>query len=89
VSDESRDEVSEPAGSAYPSKEFGKTPPPLDGSIVACPSCVSGRRRIGIFRRIACPDCLGSGVQGYGHAALRVFEEWVNGLPSKRDEAGE
>jgi hypothetical protein len=89
VSEESRDEVSEPPGSAYPSKEFGKTPPPEDGSVVACPSCVSGRRRIGIFRRIACPDCLGSGVQGYGHAALRVFEEWLNDLPPKRDEASE
>jgi hypothetical protein len=89
VSEESRDELSESVGSAYPSKEFGKTPPPEDGSIVPCPSCVRGRRRIGIFRRIACPDCLGSGVQGYGFIALQVFEEWVEGLPSKRDGAGE
>jgi hypothetical protein len=86
VSEESRDE---PAGFAYPSKEFGQTPPPEDGSIVPCPSCVSGRLRIGIFRRIGCPDCLGSGIQGYGFSALSVFEDWVDDPPSDGEEAGE
>jgi hypothetical protein len=89
VSEESQDELIEPVGSAYPSKEFGKTPPPEDGSIVPCPSCVSGRQSIGVIHLIACPDCLGSGVQGYGFSALRVFEEWVEGLPSNRDAVGE
>lgn len=71
---------------SYPSKDFGQTPPPPDGTIVACPACVNGRKRD--FCRRACPDCLGSGVQGYGFTALQVFEEWVAG-PSVGDEADE
>lgn len=67
-------------GRAYPSKEFGQTPPPADGSIAACPVCVDGRRYIGLHR-IGCPDCLGSGIQGYGHTALYVFDEWIENLP--------
>ncbi len=74
----------EPVGSAHPSKEFGKTPPPEDGSVISCPSCVHGVRRIGIFRRIACPDCLGSDVQGYGFTAIQVFEEWLEGRLTDR-----
>lgn len=61
----------------HPSKKFGQTPPPSDGSVIACPKCVKGRRRIGFYRR-PCPDCLGTGVRGYGFSALRVFEEWVS-----------
>lgn len=68
-------------GASYPSKEFGKTPPPEDGSIVPCPACVKGQRRIGLIHLIGCPDCLGSGVQGYGFTALHVFEDWVDNLP--------
>jgi hypothetical protein len=75
-------------GFAYPSKEFGKTPPPEDGSIIPCPSCVSGRRRIGLIHHIGCPDCLGSGIQGYGFSALSVFEDWVDDPPSDGDGDG-
>jgi hypothetical protein len=71
----------------YPSKEFGQTPPPEDGSIVPCPTCVKGQRLVGPIHIIGCPDCLGSGVQGYGFTALRVFEEWLDGFPSGDDEA--
>ena len=56
--------------SFQPSKAFGQTPPPADGSLVACPKCVNGRKRIGPCRA-PCPDCLGSGVQGYGFTALQ------------------
>lgn len=73
---------------AYPSKEFGKTPPPEDGSIVPCPACVNGRRRIGVIHLIGCPDCLGSGIQGYGFSALSVFEDWVDDPPSDDKGAG-
>lgn len=77
----------------FPSKEFGQTPPPDDGSLAPCPTCVSGRRRVGLIHRIACPDCLGSGVQGYGSGAIRVFEEWMEGISldgvRARDKAGE
>lgn len=74
----------------FPSKEFGKTPPPKGGSIAPCPTCVNGKLRIGVIHLIGCPDCLGSGVQGYGFTALAVFEEWVDGLPPASDEeAGE
>jgi hypothetical protein len=82
-------EAMDPAAPTYfPSKEFGQTPPPEDGSLASCPTCVSGWRRIGLIHRIACPDCLGSGVQGYGSGAVRVFEEYVEGVPADDDEAG-
>lgn len=68
----------------HPSQAFGQTPPPSDGSIVACPKCVDGCKRIGPCR-VPCPDCLGSGVQGYGFTALHVFEEWVSNLSSDSD----
>jgi hypothetical protein len=69
------------------SREFGQTPPPADGSIVACPTCVNGRKRIGLHR-LACTDCMGSGVRGYGFSALRVFEEWLDNLPGGDSEDG-
>ena len=72
----------------FPSKDFGQTPPPDDGSLAPCPTCVRGQRRIGLIHRIACPDCLGSGVQGYGFGALQVFEEYVEGTPAGSIEAG-
>lgn len=69
--------------SLYPSKEFGQTPPPSDGSIAPCPACVDGQQLIDSLHVIGCPDCLGSGIQGYGFTALMVFNEWVDGLPSE------
>ncbi len=71
-------------GLLFPSEEFGQTPPPTDGGIIACPTCVNGRRYIGPHS-FPCPDCLGSDVQGYGFTALRVFEEWIEDLPSDED----
>jgi hypothetical protein len=70
----------------YHSKQFGKTPPPSDGSIAPCPACVNGQQRIGLIHSIGCPDCLGSGVRGYGHTAIAVFDEWVENLPSDGGE---
>jgi hypothetical protein len=69
----------------HPSKEFGQTPPPPDGGVVQCPTCVKGQRLIEPAQLVACPDCLGSGVQGYGFTALLIFEQWLDGLPSDGD----
>lgn len=71
----------------HPSEEFGRTPPPANGSLVACPKCFDGRKRIDPYR-VPCPDCLGSGVQGYGFTALTIFEDWVSNLPSACDGEG-
>ncbi len=68
-------------GSPYNSQEFGKTPPPSDGSLAPCPTCVDGQQLIGLIHYIGCPDCLGSGIQGYGFTALSVFNRWVDELP--------
>jgi hypothetical protein len=73
----------------YPSKEFGQTPPPSDGGIVACPTCVKGQRLTGLAQLIGCPDCLGSGVRGYGFTALLIFEKWLDGLPSDDGSDGD
>lgn len=70
---------------AHPSEEFGQTPPPSDGGITACPTCMKGQRLTGLAQPIGCPDCLGSGVQGYGFTALLIFEQWLDGLPSDDD----
>jgi hypothetical protein len=74
-------------GSARPSKDFGQTPAPEDGSIAPCPSCINGKRRVLLFLRSPCPDCFGSGMQGYGHSAITVFEEWIEKVPERRDTA--
>lgn len=71
--------------SLYASKAFGQTPPPSDGSIAPCPACVDGQQLIDHIHIIGCPDCLGSGIQGYGFTALIVFNEWVDGLDSEGD----
>lgn len=77
-------------GLLYPSKEFGQTPPPPDGSLIPCPTCVNGQRLTEFDLLVPCPDCLGSGVQGLGFTALSVFEQWLDGLPSDGEEqAGE
>jgi hypothetical protein len=70
----------------YSSKEFGQTPPPSDGRIAPCPTCVKGQQLIDHIHIIGCPDCFGSGIQGYGFTALMIFNEWIDGLGSDGDD---
>lgn len=69
------------------STEIGTTRPPEDGSIVACPTCVDGHRRVG-RHRLPCLDCLGSGVMGFGFTALHVFDEWIEGCGVDDSDSG-
>jgi hypothetical protein len=53
--------------------DFGATPPPDDGSIRPCPSCLGGYQYVGGVEEaeVRCADCYGSGEQGSGWLANR------------------
>lgn len=56
--------------------DLGLTPPPADGSVRDCPSCVNGCQYIGGLEEgeVRCADCFGSGVQGTGWTQCRAAE---------------
>jgi hypothetical protein len=76
--------LGETVGTTFAARAFGRTPPPEDASVAPCPNCVKGWRRLFPGRRSPCLDCLGSGVQGYGFSALKIFEDWLQNPPDTK-----